>query len=318
MGTVRRDRARPRRRRAADGRGRPPGRPVPLRRQSQLYDAVGAAAARARAGRADRVVGARPHRDETTVSQRSPAPRWRRCSSRAAPDSAVHRPDRGRVLLAVDRPERQPTATRWSTTCVIGTGRGRGTPSRRRPRRRRARRRTSGPATQRGFGQVGCIYTAQGFEYDWSGVIFGHDFVWRDDRWVAAPRALLRHAVKKADGRRVRPPDPQHVQGAADPGHEGDRRVLDRSGDAGVPRANGLLRSAPSPSAFDGRTQTSGALRSITAFRSRRRTGWRVRRGRRHSPARGRAIAMSRFAGRSPPAASCARWWRHRGSLSRR
>lgn len=36
-----------------------------------------------------------------------------------------------------------------------------------------------------GFGQVGCIYTAQGFEYDWNGVIFGDDLVWRTDRWVA-------------------------------------------------------------------------------------------------------------------------------------
>ncbi|HET7311473.1 MAG TPA: DUF2075 domain-containing protein [Mycobacteriales bacterium] len=35
-----------------------------------------------------------------------------------------------------------------------------------------------------GFGQVGCIYTAQGFEYDWNGVIMGADLVWRDDRWV--------------------------------------------------------------------------------------------------------------------------------------
>ncbi|WP_308166664.1 DUF2075 domain-containing protein [Nocardia albiluteola] len=32
----------------------------------------------------------------------------------------------------------------------------------------------------RGFGQVGCIYTAQGFEYDWSGVIFGPDLVVQD------------------------------------------------------------------------------------------------------------------------------------------
>ena len=30
-----------------------------------------------------------------------------------------------------------------------------------------------------GFNQVGCIYTAQGFEYDWSGVIIGPDLVWR-------------------------------------------------------------------------------------------------------------------------------------------
>jgi len=36
-----------------------------------------------------------------------------------------------------------------------------------------------------GFGQVGCVYTAQGFEYDWSGVIFGPDLVWRTDRWVS-------------------------------------------------------------------------------------------------------------------------------------
>jgi len=35
-----------------------------------------------------------------------------------------------------------------------------------------------------GFGQVGCIYTAQGFEYDWNGVILGPDLVWREDRWV--------------------------------------------------------------------------------------------------------------------------------------
>ncbi len=36
-----------------------------------------------------------------------------------------------------------------------------------------------------GFGQVGCIYTAQGFEYDWSGVILGPDLLWRDGRFVS-------------------------------------------------------------------------------------------------------------------------------------
>jgi hypothetical protein len=39
-----------------------------------------------------------------------------------------------------------------------------------------------------GFGQVGCVYTAQGFEYDWNGVIVGDDLVWRTDRWVARRR----------------------------------------------------------------------------------------------------------------------------------
>ncbi len=40
-----------------------------------------------------------------------------------------------------------------------------------------------------GFGQVGCIYTAQGFEYDWSGVIIGDDLVWREHGWQSVPSA---------------------------------------------------------------------------------------------------------------------------------
>lgn len=34
-----------------------------------------------------------------------------------------------------------------------------------------------------GFGQVGCVYTAQGFEYDYAGVILGPDLVWREGTW---------------------------------------------------------------------------------------------------------------------------------------
>lgn len=40
-----------------------------------------------------------------------------------------------------------------------------------------------------GFGQVGCIYTAQGFEYDWNGVILGPDLIWRDGRFVTVRSA---------------------------------------------------------------------------------------------------------------------------------
>jgi Uncharacterized conserved protein (DUF2075) len=40
-----------------------------------------------------------------------------------------------------------------------------------------------------GFGQVGCVYTAQGFEYDWNGVIFGPDLVFRDGRLVTVRAA---------------------------------------------------------------------------------------------------------------------------------
>lgn len=48
-----------------------------------------------------------------------------------------------------------------------------------------------------GFEQVGCVYTAQGFEYDYSGVIMGPDLVWRTDRWVARPEYSHDTQVKR-------------------------------------------------------------------------------------------------------------------------
>ncbi|MFM9537165.1 DNA/RNA helicase domain-containing protein [Streptomyces turgidiscabies] len=50
-----------------------------------------------------------------------------------------------------------------------------------------------------GFGQIGCIYTAQGFEYAWNGMIFGPDLVWRENEWRAVPGESRDHAVKKAE-----------------------------------------------------------------------------------------------------------------------
>ncbi|MFF3207694.1 DNA/RNA helicase domain-containing protein [Streptomyces sp. NPDC002962] len=49
-----------------------------------------------------------------------------------------------------------------------------------------------------GFSQVGCIYTAQGFEYDYSGVIFGPDLVWRGGVWVANKKASKDTVVARA------------------------------------------------------------------------------------------------------------------------
>ncbi|MEV5483629.1 MULTISPECIES: DUF2075 domain-containing protein [Streptomyces] len=37
---------------------------------------------------------------------------------------------------------------------------------------------------ENGLGQIGCVYTAQGLEWDWCGVIMGEDMVRRDERWV--------------------------------------------------------------------------------------------------------------------------------------
>jgi hypothetical protein len=47
-----------------------------------------------------------------------------------------------------------------------------------------------------GFGQVGCVYTAQGFEYDWNGVILGPDLVYRDGRLVTVRAASKDPALK--------------------------------------------------------------------------------------------------------------------------
>src|SRR5580704_12738135 len=40
-----------------------------------------------------------------------------------------------------------------------------------------------------GFDQVGCVYTAQGFEYDWNGVIVGPDLLYRDGQVVSVRSA---------------------------------------------------------------------------------------------------------------------------------
>ncbi|MFD3327710.1 DUF2075 domain-containing protein [Streptomyces sp. NPDC058701] len=37
---------------------------------------------------------------------------------------------------------------------------------------------------ENGLGQIGCVYTAQGLEWDWCGVIMGEDMVRRGNRWV--------------------------------------------------------------------------------------------------------------------------------------
>ncbi|MEV5544398.1 DNA/RNA helicase domain-containing protein [Saccharopolyspora shandongensis] len=39
-----------------------------------------------------------------------------------------------------------------------------------------------------GHRQVGCIYTSQGLEYDYGGIIMGPDLIRRDGRWIAQPK----------------------------------------------------------------------------------------------------------------------------------
>src|SRR5262249_11479502 len=54
---------------------------------------------------------------------------------------------------------------------------------------------------QRGLDQVGCVYTAQGFEFDYAGVIFGPDLVYRPGRgWVGRPENSFDTVVKRSGG----------------------------------------------------------------------------------------------------------------------
>ncbi|MFC8130191.1 DNA/RNA helicase domain-containing protein [Streptomyces sp. NPDC057302] len=49
---------------------------------------------------------------------------------------------------------------------------------------------------------VGHVLTstaAQGFEYDWNGVILGDDLVWRQDRWIPNPQASRDPALSSTD-----------------------------------------------------------------------------------------------------------------------
>lgn len=51
----------------------------------------------------------------------------------------------------------------------------------------------------RGVHQVGCIYTAQGFEFDYIGVIFGPDLVYRSGKgWVGQPACSHDTVVKRS------------------------------------------------------------------------------------------------------------------------
>ncbi|WP_436786719.1 DUF2075 domain-containing protein [Yinghuangia sp. YIM S10712] len=57
--------------------------------------------------------------------------------------------------------------------------------------------RSSWAVADGGFGQVGCIYTTQGLEYDWAGVLMGLDLVRRGDAWVSQPQKSCDRAVKQ-------------------------------------------------------------------------------------------------------------------------
>jgi DUF2075 family protein len=53
---------------------------------------------------------------------------------------------------------------------------------------------------QEGLTQIGCIYSAQGFEFDYTGVIFGNDVVWNkgSKEWVGLKENSCDPVVKRS------------------------------------------------------------------------------------------------------------------------
>ena len=51
-----------------------------------------------------------------------------------------------------------------------------------------------------GINQIGCIYTAQGFEFDYIGVIFGNDlrYDFEKQKWIALPKNLYDNVVRRS------------------------------------------------------------------------------------------------------------------------
>nr|NNM89713.1 DUF2075 domain-containing protein [Bacilli bacterium] len=53
-----------------------------------------------------------------------------------------------------------------------------------------------------GFGQIGCIYTAQGFEFDYVGVFIGQDlhYDFAQNHFIGQPQSSFDSVVKRAKG----------------------------------------------------------------------------------------------------------------------
>ena len=83
----------------------------------------------------------------------------------------------------------------------------------------------------RGVGQVGCIYTAQGFEFDYIGVIFGPDLVYRPGQGWVGQKEHSCDTRGEAVWRQVRRSGQERLSGSPVEGDEGLLRLLHGQGD---------------------------------------------------------------------------------------
>ncbi len=183
-------------------RDRRAGRSVPVRWQPGVR-ALGAEAAWPGTWRTRRRgTATRTSSWSTTADRAHGAAAARLCSTRAT-GRGLPPATAGRGAI----PYRAPALSRTSRSA---TGTSRGTT-------RRSTSHAGAPGTPywasdaAGFEQVGCVYTAQGFEYDYAGVIIGPDLVWRSDHWVAQPEKSHDSQVKRGTSIAVRSGRPEHL-----------------------------------------------------------------------------------------------------------
>ena len=96
-----------------------------------------------------------------------------------------------------------------------------------------------------GLDQVGCVYTAQGFEFDYVGVIFGSDLRWdpATESWIGDPELLARLDGQTSARRRASRPREADLPRPAHPRPEGLLRVLSGPRHATIrSKPNGLGR----------------------------------------------------------------------------
>ena len=110
----------------------------------------------------------------------------------------LHRPPGRRLLLALVQPgrRRQPRPRREGRRLVDALERP---PRCRPPRAPTSRSPNFWASNPNGINQVGCVYTAQGFEFDYVGVIFGRDLRWdpESEDWIGDPSESHDSIVKR-------------------------------------------------------------------------------------------------------------------------
>ncbi|WP_408629966.1 DNA/RNA helicase domain-containing protein [Amycolatopsis aidingensis] len=116
---------------------------------------------------------------------------WSRCCARRP--SWGKRADNDRVLLAVERRDSRTSVGRRHRDRRLAPP----VECERQPRGQRAAALPLWAIEPAGADQVGCIYTAQGFEYDHGGVILSPDLLWRGDRWVTDTAATRDNALTR-------------------------------------------------------------------------------------------------------------------------